>query len=265
MNRRILIAGAAVLAICLIVIGILSRSNKGGQSQADALYQEALSWDAKGESAKAIRLYQELIKQFPDSKQISEVERRLWDLNIQLLFSPEITEKDIVYKVEPGDTLNKIATNYNTTVDLIKRSNKLESDLIRPGSRLKLSAAKFSVIVDKSQNLLILKADDEIFKIYGVATGRNNCSPTGTFKVVEKLLNPDWYKSGEGIIPSGSQENILGSRWLGISAPQYGIHGGAKEEDLGQQVTNGCIRMTDPDVEELFTVLPRGSEVTIIE
>lgn len=265
MSRRILIAGAVVLAICLIVIGILSHSNKGSQSESDSLYQEALSWESKGEFAKAIKLYQELIKQFPDLEQISELERRLWALNIKMLFSPDVTEKDVVYKVEPGDTLNKIAAKYNTTVDLIKRSNKLESDMIRPGDRLKTSTAKYSVIVDKSQNLLILKADDEIFKVYSVATGKHNCSPTGTFQIVEKLLNPDWYKNGEGIIPSGTAENILGSRWLGISEPQYGIHGGAKEEDLGQQLTNGCIRMTNLDVEELFTILPRGTEVTIIE
>jgi lipoprotein-anchoring transpeptidase ErfK/SrfK len=258
----------AASVICLIVIGILTQSRKHrgiAQSRPDSLYRDALSWESKGEFIKAGKLYQEAIKQFPDFKQISELEKRLWALNVKTLFSPNITEKDTIYKVEPKDTLGKIAAKYNTTVDLIKRSNDLKSNLIRPGNRLKISLVKYSVIVDKSQNILTLKADDEIFKVYSVATGKHSCTPTGAFQIVEKLNNPDWYKGGEGIIPADSPKNILGSRWLGLSEPQYGIHGGAKEEDLGQQLTNGCVRMTDSEVEELFTILPRGAEVTITE
>ena len=82
---------------------------------------------------------------------------------------------------------------------------------------------------------------------------------------MEKLKNPPWYKNGEGIIPADSPKNILGTRWLGLSEPGYGIHGGAKEEDLTKQVTDGCMRMRDREVEELFTILPMGTEVTIVE
>ena len=98
-----------------------------------------------------------------------------------------------------------------------------------------------------------------------MATGKYNCTPTGTFKIVEKLKDPDWYKPGEGIIPAKSPKNILGTRWLGLSEEGYGIHGGAKPKDLTKQVTDGCIRMTNTDAEELFTILPRGTEVTIVD
>lgn len=270
MNRRIVIAGLIGLAICLLLIGLVGRSRKNRglklvKSDANSLYQNAVSLQAKGELDKAARAYQELIKQFPNFKQISDVEKRLWDLNIEVLFSPVITEKDIVYKVEPGDTLSKIAARHNTTVDLIMRSNNLKNHLIRPRKRLKVSGAKYSLIIDKSQNLLTLKADDAIFKVYSVATGEYNSTPTGAFKIMEKLENPPWYKKGEGAIPAGSPENILGTRWLGLSEPEYGIHGGATTKDLGKQITNGCIRMTNSEVEELFTILPRGAEVIIVE
>lgn len=308
MSGRSVVWVLVILAVCLIVVNIVSRSREDlgqtelTQSESDSLYQAALTLQSKGEVDEAIRLYQDLIEKFPQSertpealyklgelyeknglwqqarlkyskiiadfsdfKQISEVEKKLWDLNIKVLFSPVITEKDIIYKVKPGDTLGKIASTYNTTTELIMRSNNLTSDLIRPGKRLKISNVKYSVIIDKSQNSLTLKADDEIFKVYPVATGEYNSTPSGNFKIVEKLKNPDWYKQGVGIIPADSPENILGSRWLGLSEPQYGIHGGAKPEDLGRQITNGCIRMTDADVEELFTILPRGSEVIIVD
>ena len=270
MNRKVLITAGLSLAVVIILILAIGRSQKrsGEKSKntgTDTLYNTAISMQAKGELEKASKLYQELIKQFPAYKQISDAEKRLRGLNIEILFSPIVTEEDIFYNVEPGDTLGKIATRYNTTVDLIMRSNNLKGDLIRPGKRLKISGAKYSIIVDKSQNSLTLKADDAIFKVYPVATGEYNSTPVGTFKIVEKLKNPDWYKQGEGAIPADNPKNILGTRWLGLSEPEYGIHGGASKKDLGSQVTNGCVRMTDADVEELFTILPRGTEVTIVD
>jgi len=303
-SRRVLISAGLGLIVFLILAFFIGRSKKEVKviSKADSIFNSAASLQSKGQMAEAIKLYQELIDKFPyDEKaasawyklgnfyegkglwepareayarivahfpnfeQISDAEKKLWDLNMKILFSPVATDKDVTYKVEPGDTLIKIARKHNTTVDLIMRSNDLKTDLIRPGKRLKLTANKYSVIVDKSQNVLTLKAGEEVFKVYPVATGKNNCTPTGTFKIVEKLKDPPWYKPGKGIIPAESPENVLGTRWLGISEPEYGIHGGASAEDLGNQVTEGCVRMLDSDVEELFTILPRGIEVTIVD
>ena len=270
MNKKVVIAaGLGLVAILILVFTIRQtrESTETGEviSQASSLYNSAISLQSKDELEKATKLYQELIKQFPDFKQISDVEKRLWDVNIKILFSAIVTERDFTYKVEPGDTLGKIAARYSTTVDLIMRSNNLKNDLIRPGNRLKISAAIYNVIVDKSQNTLTLKQDDEILKVYTVATGKYNSTPTGTFKIVEKLIDPPWYKEGEGIIPADSPKNVLGSRWLGLSEPKYGIHGCASEKDLGSQVTDGCVRMADPEVQELFTILPRGTEVIIVD
>ena len=86
----------------------------------------------------------------------------------------------------------------------------------------------------------------------------------GSFKIVNRIKNPPWYTK-DRVIPSESPENILGSRWLGISKESYGIHGTIDPESVGQQSTDGCIRMINPDVEELFAVVPVGTEVTIVD
>ncbi|MCQ9208367.1 MAG: L,D-transpeptidase family protein [Omnitrophica bacterium] len=305
MNKRVLTIVGLALTIFLILTFLISRSKRGPRvlSKADSLYKRAASLQSKGQMPEAIELYQEMISKFPyaektayawwklgeshedkgllepakeaytriianfpNFEQISEAEQKLWDLNTKILFSPVVTDKDIIYKVEPGDTLIKIAVKHNTTVDLIMRGNGLKSDLIRPGQRLKINTVKYTVIVDKSQNSLTLKGDGEIFKVYPIATGKHNSTPVDTFKIVEKLKNPPWYKKGSGSpIPSGSPENVLGTRWLGLSEPGYGIHGGATEEDLGNQLTDGCVRMSNSNVEELFVILPRGTEVTIVD
>jgi lipoprotein-anchoring transpeptidase ErfK/SrfK len=114
---------------------------------------------------------------------------------------------------------------------------------------------------------MILKTkDEEIVKTYTVATGANNLTPVGTFKIVEKIPNPPWFKSGAAKpIPPQDPENILGTRWLGLSVPSYGIHGTTDPKSLGKQVTQGCVRMANSDVEELYIIVPKGTEVTIVD
>jgi lipoprotein-anchoring transpeptidase ErfK/SrfK len=136
--------------------------------------------------------------------------------------------------------------------------------VIKAGRRLRIWTGKFSVVVDKSLNTLTLKSDDEVLKVYRVATGKDNHTPVGTYKIVNKLVNPVWYKDGKAIPPE-SPENILGSRWLGFDLEGYGIHGTTDPESIGKYVTEGCIRMLNKDVEELYSILPIGTQVTIIE
>jgi lipoprotein-anchoring transpeptidase ErfK/SrfK len=73
-----------------------------------------------------------------------------------------------------------------------------------------------------------------------------------------------WYKDGAAV-PPGSPENILGTRWMGLSKEGYGIHGTTEPGSLGKQATAGCVRMLNAEVEELYGILPEGTEVTIID
>ena len=180
------------------------------------------------------------------------------------LMSKDSDSKSVIYEVLPGDNLTKISKKHQVTIGLIKRVNGLSTDVIRPGMKLKIPTAKFSVVVDKSQNILILKADEEVLKTYTVSTGTNNSTPVGVFKATDKLVDPTWYKAG-AVVPPGSAENVLGTRWIGIDKPGYGIHGTTEPEKLGQQVTAGCVRMKNEEVEELYDLIPAGTEITIVD
>ncbi|MBI4437147.1 MAG: L,D-transpeptidase family protein [Candidatus Omnitrophica bacterium] len=213
---------------------------------------------------EAKRSYEKIIHEFPNSNMAPLVQEELGKVNMAILFSPAVTPMDKTVQVQSGDSLAKIAKSHGTTVELLVRANQLKSDLIRPGMKLKVPATRFSVVVDKSQNTLALKAGEEIFKVYPVATGENNSTPVGTFKIVNKLVNPVWYTLG-AVVPSDSPENVLGTRWLGINEPGYGIHGTREPESIGKQGTKGCVRMFNQDVEELYAIVPIGTEVTIID
>ncbi|MFH1199051.1 MAG: L,D-transpeptidase family protein [Candidatus Omnitrophota bacterium] len=225
---------------------------------------QARELEASGDLLGARDIYQKLINESSNSNDISRLEKKVEELNIKLLFSSTLTPGSILYEIKPGDTLTKIAKLYKTTIDLIMKSNNLANANISPGRKVKVWNTAFSITVVKSQNRLMLKANEEVFKTYIVSTGSNNSTPIGNFKIINKLMNPTWFKAG-AVVPAQSPENILGTRWLGIDVPSYGIHGTTMPGDLGKQVTAGCVRMANADVEELYTIVPVGTEVTIVD
>ena len=187
----------------------------------------------------------------------AEMQRR-W----KALFSKEIAPDSIAYTVTPGDSLYVLARKNHTTVEFIKKINGLKSDSLYPRMKLKIHTAPFSIRIDKSKNVLVLYSGDEAVKKYSVATGKKNCTPVGEFKIADKLVHPTWFKTG-AILPPGSPENALGTRWMGFDKPSYGIHGTIEPKSIGTQASEGCIRMLNEDVEELYSIVPVGTKVTI--
>lgn len=231
------------------------------------LLELAKAHEANNELLLAREAYLEIISNYPNYPQIQEIQNKIEDLSVKIILSPTlITSSSQYYEVKPGDSLAKISQQFGTTVELIKKINMLSSEIIRPKMQFKVWKGKFSVLVDKSQNMLMLKSDNEVIKSYIVATGRNNSTPVGVFKIVNKLIDPPWFKPGasQAILPN-TPENILGSRWMGFDLPSYGIHGTTDPKSLGSQVTDGCVRMKNEDVEELYSFLPQGTEVTIVD
>ncbi|MFZ5800166.1 MAG: L,D-transpeptidase family protein [Candidatus Omnitrophota bacterium] len=264
-NRWLLIVVGLVIAGMgvMFLLGKRKPTVLGGQSAAQ-LYSQAVSQEAEGDTLLARDTLHKLIEEFPGSRQIADAGKRLEAINMKIIFSSLATPQTKIYEVKPGDSLDKIAKHFNTTVELLKKSNHLSSAVIRPGQKLRVWVEKFSIFVDKSQNLLVLKSGDEVIKTYRVSTGKNNSTPVGNFKITSKLVNPVWFKAGAAV-PAESPENVLGSRWMGFDLPGYGIHGTVVPDTLGQQVTEGCVRMANQDVEELFAIVPLGAEVTVVD
>ena len=271
-NRILIIGGIIVVIIAGFILLSMNKAQRpaletkqgGSPLSQSALLAQAKELEAKGQLMAAKKAYQELVNNFSGSSDIMNWQKKTEDLGIRLLFSPVLTPKSIAYEIKPGDSLAKIAREFKTTPELITKSNNISGDKIFPGKKIKVWNAPLNIVVDKSQNILMLKSDDEIIKTYPVSTGTNNSTPTGTFKVVNKLQNPTWFKAGT-VVPSGSSDNVLGTRWLGFDLPGYGIHGTVDPQNLGKQVTQGCVRMANTDVEELYIIIPVGTEVAIVD
>jgi len=272
-NKKWLFILAAIIT-AFIVIALFRLAAEKAEPEGKALSKKSASaasdlsqarlLQSKGDFIAARDIYRRLIEDFPASGQISDWQNKIAELNIKVLFSPEITAESTTYKIKSGDNLQKIAKKFGTTVELLKKSNGFSDDKIYAGSQIKVRTAPFSLLVDKSQNMLILKSNEEVFKTYIVATGEDNSTPVGIFTIVEKLTDPTWYSAG-AVIPPDSPDNVLGTRWLGFDLSGYGIHGTTEPESLGKQVTQGCVRLSNADVEELCIIIPKGTEVTIVD
>lgn len=277
MNKRILILGGACLTLALVILlgyrifcgskcaSEASFSKAKGTAEEMAIWNRAQKNIQDGDLLKARAAYQTLIEKFPSSNMVMKSQEALDDVNVRILFSPIVTQDSFLYEVQKGDALAKLAKKFDTTIELISKANNLKDANIRVGKKIKITKAKFSIIVDKSQNILILKSDGNILKTYRVATGKNNSTPAGSFKITSKIIDPPWYPPTGGVVPSGDPKNVLGSRWLGISKQGYGIHGTTDPDSIGASVTEGCVRLKNPDVEELYAIVPEGTEVTIVD
>ena len=181
------------------------------------------------------------------------------------------------YIVKSGDALSKIAKKYNTTVSFIKSLNNKDTDIIRVGERLLVFNGKnsdnkntFSIYVSKSRNTLDLLVNDKLFKRYSVGTGKFGKTPEVDFFVYDKIEEPPWTRPSDNkIIEYGDPENVLGTRWFALKSPEneelvgFGIHGTWERDSIGYQSSDGCVRMFNEDVEELFNLIPRNTKVTI--
>lgn len=105
------------------------------------------------------------------------------------------------------------------------------------------------IIIRKNQRLLELYEGAKILVRFQVAIGKPGTpTPEGRFYIASKHLNPG---------------GVFGSRWLGLSEPEYGIHGTNNPASIGQEISKGCIRMHNRDVEILFEKVRAGTPVMI--
>lgn len=109
------------------------------------------------------------------------------------------------------------------------------------------------IVIDTAIKRLYYNSPQKGKRDYPVAVGKPATpTPTGVYKIITKIVNPG---------------GVLGTRWMGLDIPDgpYGIHGTNDPSSIGQEISNGCIRMYNEDVEVLFGSVKIGTVVTIVK
>ncbi|GED14378.1 L,D-transpeptidase [Aneurinibacillus migulanus] len=120
--------------------------------------------------------------------------------------------------------------------------------------------------INKTTNQLTIFLNDISVYTFPVGTGKNkHLTPEGEFTITTRVKEP-WYLPKN--IAGGSPRNPLGTRWLGLNVPgtggyKYGIHGTNNPASIGHNVSQGCIRMHNEDIEWLYRNIPLGTRVII--
>jgi lipoprotein-anchoring transpeptidase ErfK/SrfK len=124
--------------------------------------------------------------------------------------------------------------------------------------------------LDRGTFTLRLWQDLKLAKTYTVAVGQEGLeTPEGLYEIQEKEENPSWHVPDSAwagdlagmVIPPGPDDPIK-ARWMGIFEGA-GIHGTEELESLGTAASHGCVRMSIPDVEELYDLVEVGTPIYI--
>jgi lipoprotein-anchoring transpeptidase ErfK/SrfK len=133
-------------------------------------------------------------------------------------------------------------------------------------------AAQFPsyLTLDRSTFTLRYWKNLKLEKSYTVAVGQEGLeTPAGLYHIEEKQVNPSWHVPNSAwagdlagqVIPPGPADPIK-ARWMGIFEGA-GIHGTEELESLGSAASHGCVRMSIPDVIDLYDRVEVGTPIYI--
>lgn len=152
---------------------------------------------------------------------------------------------------------------------LIDRANSINGRYLQAGRDLRIPLDDVTMLVDLSSRWVFYRFGDEVAAAWPVGIGGpGSPTETGVFAAGDKIPEPPWW-SQNGEIPFGDPRNELGTRWIGwdddLGPTSLGFHGTNAPETIGKNVSSGCVRMHNEDVEELFEILPQGALIYVQE
>jgi lipoprotein-anchoring transpeptidase ErfK/SrfK len=171
-----------------------------------------------------------------------------------LTFSNEVVSK----YTGTGGWVYRPTSVKSTEDDLITKA--IEKAVIPNVTDLKRKDIPFEPVkinILQNENQLLIVSGTNIIRNYKVGLGVDKQTPTGTFYIMKKVMNPNHL-----LYPL--DESPFGRRGLQLSNPLYAIHGTNEPESIGKNLSQGCIRMLNKDVVELYSMVPLYTTIDII-
>ncbi|SDM09906.1 Lipoprotein-anchoring transpeptidase ErfK/SrfK [Oryzisolibacter propanilivorax] len=187
-------------------------------------------------------------------------------------------------KALPYESLvEMLGERFHVNPDFLKRLNPgveiaAATELVVPNVRDSKAPERLSqqLEIDKSERVLfVLDKDGQAVAGFPISIGNEDNDPlplggmaiknvaeSPSFTYNPSLLKNSPKDAEKAEIPPGPN-NPVGSIWLGLTKPHWGIHGTPDPATVGHSETNGCIHLTNWDAERLAKVIKAGAKVEV--
>jgi lipoprotein-anchoring transpeptidase ErfK/SrfK len=193
----------------------------------------------------------------------------------------DMMEKAKLKSLAYTSPLEKVAEKFHASPKLLQRLNPGRS-CDRAGETLQVpnvattaTGKAARVVVDKSDaSVTALDAGGQVLGRYPATMGsQHDPLPVGQWKVngVQRnptfFYNPDLFWDAEESHAKAKlapgPNNPVGTVWIDLNKPHYGIHGTPIPSTIGKTQSHGCIRLTNWDVEELASLVSPGTPAVL--
>ncbi len=180
--------------------------------------------------------------------------------------------------------LELLSEKFHMDPELLKMLNP-DADFGKAGQKITVAAVADPAPKGKLSHIVVRKADksvhgfvegDKLAVSYPATIGSEDTpSPSGTWEVKGVAKKPVYeyrpninFQQGENdeqlTIPAGPNGPV-GSVWIDLTKPTYGIHGTAEPAEIGKVASHGCVRLTNWDAEELARLVKPGVKVEFVD
>lgn len=220
---------------------------------------------------KSQECFDKLVKTYPESsfRQSSEM---------MLLYLKELSAGNLTSasRLNEIDLIRQeIGTKDTEILSLQRQLKSLDHTLVNLAAKHKLVDR---VLVEKKQRRLTLLSEGDAVKTYRIALGGNpsgpkeregdNKTPEGVYSIDSRNYNSYYHLSLHISYPNLSDRKV--AKRLGVAPGGgisiHGLHGGwlhGGDEHVVVDWTDGCIAVTNEEIEELDRLLPNGISVEI--
>ncbi len=177
----------------------------------------------------------------------------------------------------------KLAEQFHMDEAYLKALNP-NADFSIPGTTIKVvnpGPAKVGqvtrIVADKARKqVFAYDAEGKLVSAYPATIGSSDTpSPSGTHTVERIALDPGYTYNPKINFTQGNNTQILqippgpngpvGTVWIALSKPTYGIHGTPDPSKIGKTNSHGCVRLTNWDATELAKMVKPGTVVEFVE
>jgi lipoprotein-anchoring transpeptidase ErfK/SrfK len=252
------------------------------RSKAQKLLAEGEAHRAGGRLIQArSKLSQALLTEHLGEPEADEARRELTALADKTVFSPRIYEGDpyaMPYTFREREVLQNVERRlklYTPWQGLLKVNNLHSARRIRAGQTLKMIRGPFHAVVYKQQHVMDLYLHREglervFIRRLDVGLGKEGSTPLGAWRVENKLIHGDYYPTPDSSqvqrrIRYGQPGYAFGKKglWIGLKGTDantegmsgYGIHSTDAPDSIGQDASEGCIRLSDQDIDLVYALL----------